>query len=91
MYGRIISNFAIAGIQSKLVFGSQFLGGSQNAVRRSIGLYPGSQCNTQRCPEYVSPVIQFDGVNVPWLGRLRRGQSFAIRKMKMRRHSLNMK
>ncbi len=69
MYGFIISNFAIAGAQFKLGFGSQFFGGSQNAVRRSIGLNPGSQCNTQRCPENVSPIMQFDGVIVPWLGR----------------------
>lgn len=65
MYGFIISNFDKAGTQFKFVFGSQFFGGSQNAVRRSIGLNPGSQCNTQRCPENVSPIIQFEGVIVP--------------------------
>lgn len=65
MCGVMICNFENAGAQVKFVFGSQFLGGSQYAVRRSTGLNPGSQCNTQRCPENVSPIIQLDGVIVP--------------------------
>lgn len=65
MCGFTISNFDSAATQLKLGFGNQFFGGSQNAVRRSTGLYPGSQCSTQRCPENVSPIIQFDGVIVP--------------------------
>lgn len=65
MNGFIASNFENAGTQLRLGFGSQFFGGSQKAVRRSSGLNPGSQCNTHRCPEKVSPTIQFDGVIVP--------------------------
>lgn len=65
MCGFMASSLANVGTQLKLGFGSQFFGGSQNAVRRSSGLNPGSQCNTHRCPENVSPTMQFDGVIVP--------------------------